>query len=925
MASRKLTFDAPKPSARNLGASPAARTTMYATSQNHGITSPERALATPTRPAQRATLTRLQQTRRSMVGLTSPGQLTHVHHPTASLGRRNPLQAITEQEKQRGNQQALTPATPDAHSAATTTLGLTTPHAKTPTQTQLNDSAVASAVAVAEQQRVQKARVAEWVFAYRRAFPSFVFYFEGIDEGTVQRLTAPIRGLGASVETFFSAQTVTHVIVESAEVANDANSDSGSHVVSLAKRFQLKIWDLEKLEKRVLAILLPGYNAANAQGGASVMSAKRKLNEAFSTEKLYAMRHKAFEGTSVAHCVDFYYFKYFYVLVEDATHLNRPAIVEDYRPPEPGRDPPWPKLYMVPTGRCPFLQYEDPTTSSKGSDSDADDNKENVTPEPEATLPTAQLLSKTPASRLQTPHRKAWTPTVQHPTNELGHCAAKPFATVQGSRARADATREAADYLLTPTRPSRAMANELGPPKAIRPMDASLMMDSNASGIARSHGVTSTSTAFHPSAADPTLQQSLLQNLNGGRVTHLSKLEQPVVGPRVAGATNAVRRSGRVPPTPRTMKPRVAVRRPVVAMPGFCENCHLKYDDMIEHIKTPQHRRFATNERNWIELDSLLARVQRPVLKQQATSIDDSRHHALYTLSSDDACMSAPANVSSAAPGPANPAETSVVASAPAALASNWTGRLFSGRQFGPSYPSPHMLASGRFSAETTDRTTMASGQSMPGATGTPTTACAVDLTFPESNSPCASHAGDLSVDYTALPDELEMGPKTGSTMHSVDMPFTPVPRRSIAASTSIESLVSSLETPRFCNDSLKGHYDDGATLFGDGTGRLRQQQAALFETPTRPGNQGALNVVGRDSVSARYNAAASRMRPSSSSFDACSPTSIGGATLVQPSRIKSKFAEYDENTAPGVTGDKHESTEEHHLNRALHSQVQQM
>ncbi|KAJ2793273.1 hypothetical protein H4S07_007103 [Coemansia furcata] len=210
----------------------------------------------------------------------------------------------------------------------------------------------------------------------------------------------------------------------------------------------------------------------------------------------------------------------------------------------------------------------------------------------------------------------------------------------------------------------------------------------------------------------------------------------------------------------------------------------------------------------------------------------------------------------------------------------------------------------------------------MPATTGTPTTACAVDLAYADSNSPCASNAGDLSVDYTVLHDELETGPKTGSTVHSVDMPITPVPRRGITASTSIESLVSSLETPRFCNDSLKGHYDDGATLFGDGTGRLRQQQGALFETPTRPGNQGALNVVGKDSVGARYNASVSRMRPSSS-FDACSPTSIGGATLVQPSRIKSKI--YDENTAPEATGDKHDQTDERHRNRALHGQAQQM
>ncbi|KAJ2891660.1 Cdc7p-Dbf4p kinase complex regulatory subunit, partial [Coemansia aciculifera] len=421
---------------------------------------------------------------------------------------------------------------------------------------------------------------------------------------------------------------------------------------------------------------------------------------------------------------------------------------------------------MVPTGRCPFLQYEDPTTSSKGSDSDADDNKENVTPEPEATLPTVQLQSKTPASRLQTPHRKAWTPTAQHASNELAPCAVKPFATVQGGKARADATREAADYLLTPTRPPRTTAANLGLPRAIRPLDASLMMDSNASGIARSHGVTSTSTAFHPSAADTAMQQGLLQNLNGGRVTHLSKLEQPVVGPRVAGATNAVRKSGRVPPTPRTVKPRVAVRRPVVAMPGYCENCHVKYDDMIEHIKTPQHRRFATNDRNWVDLDSLLACVQRPVLKKQPASEDYNQLHDLYALSSDDACMSAPANVSSALPGLAASAELSVMASAPAALAGNWTDLLFSGRQFGTAYPSPHMLASGRFSTEATDATTTASGPPRAVVTGTPSGTCAVDLAFPDSNSPCASHAGDDPlVDFSALRDDLEMGPKTGSTM----------------------------------------------------------------------------------------------------------------------------------------------------------------
>ncbi|KAJ2578731.1 hypothetical protein EV177_010853, partial [Coemansia sp. RSA 1804] len=134
-----------------------------------------------------------------------------------------------------------------------------------------------------------------------------------VDESTVRRLSAPIRVLGAKVETFFSAQAVTHVIVEDIGMINGENDGGSSHVVSLAKRFQLKIWGLAKLETRILAYIMPGYNDM-ANQSPLIPSVKRKLNEAFSAEKMYAMRHKAFEGASVAHSVDFYYFKYYYVL-----------------------------------------------------------------------------------------------------------------------------------------------------------------------------------------------------------------------------------------------------------------------------------------------------------------------------------------------------------------------------------------------------------------------------------------------------------------------------------------------------------------------------------------------------------------------------------------------------------------------------------
>ncbi|KAJ1668318.1 Cdc7p-Dbf4p kinase complex regulatory subunit [Coemansia sp. RSA 1813] len=870
MSSRRLTFDASRPSTRNLGASPAARNTLLSTSQSPALLSPTRGLATPTRAAQRASLSRLPQ--------------------SGSLGRRNPLQAITEKERERSNhQQQHRITTPNAtpRGAASGTDVFKIPHQANENLAPLARSA---AYPTPEQQREQKARIAEWVFAYRRAFPSFVFYFEGVDENTVRRLAAPIRVLGAKVETFFSAQAVTHVIVDDISKINDENGAGSSHVVSLAKRFQLKIWDLTKLETRILAYILPGYNDIATQSP-SIPSVKRKLNEAFSAEKMYAMRHKTFEGTSVAHSVDFYYFKYYYVLVEDGTHLNRPAIMEDYRPPEPGNDPPWPKLYMVPKGRCPFIQYDDPTTSSKGSESDPEYNKENMTPEPDDTLPTAHLLSKTPASRVNTPRRKTWAPSVVHPAANGQEAATPPE-----KRPRYDSDDEDRENMHTPTRPSRlAPRAPLGMPPAFASaaasatrgagggvhsstIVASMAMDSNASGIGQSHGVTSTSTAFNVNALDPVMQQSLLQNLNGGRVTHLSKLEQPVAGPRVAGAQPTVRKSGRLPPAPRFKKARVPARRPVVAKRGYCENCHAKFEDMMEHIKSPQHLRFANNDRNWLELDSLLERVKRPLKKPQSALQSNVSDYAALVLSSDDGSSipQTPAVANSATHRRAlnlASGDAATTVSAPASIGANWSIGTPIHRSLIPSYmaTSTQMLASGRLSTETVDNTDTAAVTTMttPAPNRHRGTRVSgghdiIDLSFSNSNtnSSCVSPRPLLHGDHAS-----------DSRKHSATSFATPAPRRGTTdTSNSIEALVSSLETPDFRENSFAQQCDEATTLVGSRLDRYSRQShltpngkhAAALETPTR---NNALNILDGATLN-RPNRTGIRLLPEHAKFE---------------------------------------------------------
>lgn len=43
--------------------------------------------------------------------------------------------------------------------------------------------------------------------------------------------------------------------------------------------------------------------------------------------------------------------------------------------------------------------------------------------------------------------------------------------------------------------------------------------------------------------------------------------------------------------------------------PGYCENCRVKYNDFDDHCVSDSHRQFATNTRNFAEIDRLISRV----------------------------------------------------------------------------------------------------------------------------------------------------------------------------------------------------------------------------------------------------------------------------------------------------------------------------
>ncbi|KAJ2791368.1 Cdc7p-Dbf4p kinase complex regulatory subunit, partial [Coemansia guatemalensis] len=365
------------------------------------------------------------------------------------------------------------------------------------------------------------------------------------------------------------------------------------------------------------------------------------------------------------------------------------------------------------------------------------------------------------------------------------------------------------------------------------------------------------------------------------------------------------RTHGRAPPIPRTKKARVPVRRPAVARPGYCENCRVKFEDMLEHVTTPQHRRFATSERNWVELDALLERVRRP-LRKPLLATQGSMPNIVYALSSDDASQAGSAE-SQVAPNDGNPMNIS--------LGGSWASNPSTTANFS-AFTSTQLMASGRLSTEAPEATeTMSAFQTV-----TPSARRAdnnVDLVYTNSNSSCASqqdeqhHSGAAdSAPYDEQPDK----PADKTPMPELT-PVTPLPLR-VTESTgnSIEALVSSLETPRFRNDAGGGPYDDGSTLVGGSTSwRTRAGYSVAgghnhhqLVTPTR--SAGVLSHHRTNHQPNSDDAAARRPKHHDLETAAAAATDdecAGGATLVQPARAKPRLYANDENSAPPSTTNK--------------------
>ncbi|KAM6502364.1 Dfp1/Him1, central region domain containing protein [Amanita muscaria] len=516
----------------------------------------------------------------------------------------------------------------------------------------VNDNDKSTRQAMRERKLAEKEQQkAEFRDKYRRAFPSWTFYFD-LDHVDPDRAAAPsfearIQELGGAIEDFFSNQ-ITHLITnQSPQEANKENfprsrtlstkpggglkspvkskgrtpNDSlamlGYDLVSKAESFGMKIWTTSKLDSVLNRCLdVPDNLSTNRASLASqsTNNSQRSLTRLLQSERI----HGTSERDPMQRRHDFHYFSKssYFVLVEDLRQELATVAAHEYEISSKSRDgkTPWPILYCHPCARGPFIPFDDKEEKRWERQQKAENDKQVDRQERRNKVIRVQALRKTAEIH------------------------------ARGSR---DLRRSISLGNL-----QRLTSYGAGPQETC--LDADVLESNNASGYlpsgvgatyaaASGNSVSITSTTGATSTAGYPLRNAQLPSALSGRMK-----QQILTSRRICGLAEKGQSGGKDKLMgPPEKVPQVVLRkskstntlrlpkRNEGSKPGYCESCRVKFEDFRSHIVSRKHQKFAMDDANYLQLDCVLARVQRRTLQQLQGEHQQLRGKCQYTCDSE--------------------------------------------------------------------------------------------------------------------------------------------------------------------------------------------------------------------------------------------------------------------------------------------------
>ncbi|KAE9974437.1 hypothetical protein EG328_003823 [Venturia inaequalis] len=492
--------------------------------------------------------------------------------------------------------------------------------------------------------------IRQWQRHYKKIFPQIVFYYESIPEDMRSRISRRVQTLGAHEEVFFS-KTVTHVVTTrpippeltssssnapsppkdirhggtinplelalqhpragrfSYDTQKKSQSLQPNDILFKARELGIKIWSLEKLERMLTTMFNTETGEAPSQSHTS-KAGKADLSQLLQKEKM--LNQAGYDWAP-----DMAHFRGYFVYIHDADEQTRPVMLRDYpKPASREQMGKWPQLRVNAAGRCPFLD-----------DSSAKPPAARPEPAPrtraaaarEAPAPT-RALAESAANLTRRARTASLQPEAQH---------VKPLDPPKSIPLKRGSTDNLPLYGSAQASLRRHPRFAGGEPVA------SGLQASNVTSAIRSQMISSTAavpgTKVGPSKELHRLGRRVLER------TTIPVADKPM--PAYSDMRAAINKDPVSVPVATKRKVddaleyiqeeefdvsedeehvqrAVAPRKKKVAVkdlkPGYCENCRAKFDDFDEHVVSKSHRKFATTDENWKELDQLLDQLVRP-------------------------------------------------------------------------------------------------------------------------------------------------------------------------------------------------------------------------------------------------------------------------------------------------------------------------
>ncbi|EGO25725.1 hypothetical protein SERLADRAFT_415182 [Serpula lacrymans var. lacrymans S7.9] len=499
-----------------------------------------------------------------------------------------------------------------------------------------------------ERKRAEREAIKEeFRIKYTRAFPSWVFYFD-LDlldpESAALRdaLASRVSHLGGRVDDFFSNE-ITHLITNQVVPSEDpsANKENVTRLrssvpkssallkspiklrgrpaedspgydilVQKALKWGMKIWNTIKLDSILERCDVPALPASTSsrpiatQGTPSATTSnQRSLTRLLASERLHGTTTER-DPTQKRH--DFRYFSKssYFVLVEDVRQEVATIHALEY-PISRGRDGKekgaWPTLHCHPKARGPFIEFDEKERRrwEKSQKAEADKEKERIQKVARELKRKAQAQM---AARKTGDLRRSVSMNNLHRRAQDAYDGLDEFNDFDGDCGENQDSANASGYL------------------ASTGTGAYIAASGNSVGITSTTGTTS-------NAGNAFRTLDLPASLRG-------RIQQQVVTSRkvstvAAGKEQDVKRAGTMgPPVGIPERPHAMLRksrstntlklpkREEGSKPGYCESCRVKFDDFNAHIQDRKHRKFATNDANYLQLDFILGRVTRRTRQQ---------------------------------------------------------------------------------------------------------------------------------------------------------------------------------------------------------------------------------------------------------------------------------------------------------------------